>query len=155
MVHIGAVATVTWLVTGGAGYIGAHVVRALLDAGHHVAVIDDLSSGHADFVPAGVPFVHGSITDPSSLAAALSAPDGPVSGVVHLAGFKYAGVSVDRPAHTYEQNVVGTLRLLEAMTLAGVGRLVFSSSAAVYGTPDVDMVTEDTPTAPESPAAGC
>jgi UDP-glucose 4-epimerase len=74
-----------------------------------------------------------------------------VSGVIHVAGFKYAGVSVQRPLHTYEQNVAGTIALLAAMESAGVDRIVFSSSAAVYGTPDVDLVTEETPKAPESP----
>ena len=74
-----------------------------------------------------------------------------MTGVVHLAGFKYAGVSVDRPLHTYEQNVEGTRRLLLAMHRANVHQMVFSSSAAVFGTPDVDLVTEDTPTLPESP----
>jgi UDP-glucose 4-epimerase len=120
--------------------------------GRPVRVLDDLSSGHREFVPAGVALVEGSVTDPDALRAALHDDAGsPVEGVVHLAAFKYAGVSVDRPLHTYEQNIVGTLRLLEAMTAAGVDKLVFSSSAAVYGTPDVDLVTEDTPTRPESP----
>jgi UDP-glucose 4-epimerase len=143
---------VTWLVTGGAGYIGSHVVRALTADGRRVRVLDDLSSGLREFVPAAVPLVEGSVTDPAALARALAPDaDGPVAGVVHLAAFKYAGVSVQRPLHTYQQNVVGTMRLLEAMAEAGVDRLVFSSSAAVYGTPDVDLVTEDTPTRPESP----
>jgi UDP-glucose 4-epimerase len=74
-----------------------------------------------------------------------------VTGVIHVAGFKYAGVSVQRPLHTYEQNVDGTTVLLAAMQDAGIDRIVFSSSAAVYGTPDVDLVTEDTPKAPQSP----
>jgi UDP-glucose 4-epimerase len=74
-----------------------------------------------------------------------------VSGVVHLAGFKYAGVSMQRPLHTYEQNVTGTASVLGAMRKAGVTSIVFSSSAAVYGTPSVDVVTEDTDTRPESP----
>jgi UDP-glucose 4-epimerase len=143
---------VTWLVTGGAGYIGAHVVRALTADGRRVRVLDDLSSGYREFVPVGVPLVEGSVTDPAALADALApGTDGPVVGVVHLAAFKYAGVSVERPLHTWEQNVVGTMRLLAAMTTAGVDRMVFSSSAAVYGTPDTDLVTEDTPTRPESP----
>ena len=139
----------TWLVTGGAGYIGAHVVRALTAAGLPVVVLDDLSSGFADFVPAGVPLVRGSILDRPLLDATLA--DHAVTGVVHVAGFKYAGVSVQRPLHTYEQNVTGTAVLLAAMQAAGVDRMVFSSSAAVYGTPDTDLVTEATPTAPESP----
>jgi UDP-glucose 4-epimerase len=139
----------TWLVTGGAGYIGAHVVRALLEAGLPVVVVDDLSSGHKEFVPAGVTFVGGSILDGAHLLRAFR--DHQVTGVIHVAGFKYAGVSVQRPLHTYEQNVDGTTVLLASMQEVGVDRIVFSSSAAVYGTPDVDLVTESTAKAPESP----
>ncbi len=139
----------TWLVTGGAGYIGAHVARALTRAGYGVVVLDDLSSGHRDFVEGGVPFVEGSVVDPSAVHAALS--EYSCAGVVHLAGFKYAGVSVERPLHTYRQNVSGTQVLLEAMTDLGIEQLVFSSSSAVYGTPDLDQVTEQTATGPESP----
>lgn len=139
----------TWMVTGGAGYIGSHVVRAFQEVGISVVVLDDLSSGHAEFVPPGVPFVRGSILDTALVTDALR--EHRVTGVVHLAGFKYAGVSVQRPLHTYEQNVTGTAHLLAAMAEAEVSRIVFSSSAAVYGTPDVDLVTEDTATAPESP----
>lgn len=139
----------TWVVTGGAGYIGAHVVQAFRDSGTAVVVIDDLSSGRAEFVPPDVPLVRTSILDTPTVTATLR--EHAADGVVHLAAFKYAGVSVQRPLHTYMQNVVGTLSLLSAMEQAGVGSLVFSSSAAVYGTPDTDLVTEDTPTSPESP----
>ncbi|MEP9382536.1 UDP-glucose 4-epimerase GalE [Nocardioides sp. KR10-350] len=138
----------SWLVTGGAGYIGAHVVQALLDADLEPVVIDDLSSGIRRFVPEGVPFVEASILDRAAVDEALGHD---VEGVIHLAGFKYAGVSVRRPLHTYDQNVSGTVTLLDAMLAAGVDKLVFSSSAAAYGTPDVDLVTEQTPTRPESP----
>jgi UDP-glucose 4-epimerase len=139
----------TWLVTGGAGYIGSHVVQAFQQAGEPVVVIDSLSSGHPDFVPDDVPFVRGTILDGDLVRHALVQHE--VTGVVHLAGFKYAGVSVTRPLLTYQQNVTGTATLLEQMDAAGVGRIVFSSSAATYGTPDVDLVTEQTPTRPESP----
>ena len=139
----------TWLVTGGAGYIGSHVVRAFGKVGLATVVIDDLSSGHREFVPADVPLVVGSILDTALVEQALA--EHQVTGVVHLAGFKYAGVSVSRPLHTYEQNVTGTAHLLAAMSAQGVEQIVFSSSAAVYGTPDVDLVTEDTATSPESP----
>lgn len=139
----------SWLVTGGAGYIGSHVVQSFLDAGITPVVIDDLSSGHADFVPEGVAFVEGSILDTNLVTGTLREHD--CVGVVHLAGFKYAGVSVMEPLHTYDQNVTGTVSLLRAMQAAGVHNYVFSSSASVYGTPDVDLVTEDTPTGPESP----
>ena len=139
----------SWLVTGGAGYIGSHVVRALGEAGLDVVVVDDLSSGHRDFVAEPVPFVEGSIVDTDLLARTMQEHD--VEGVVHLAGFKYAGVSVDRPLHTWTQNLTGTVNLLQAMQDTGVERIVFSSSAATFGTPDVDLVTEETPTHPESP----
>ncbi len=139
----------TWMVTGGAGYIGAHVVRAFTEQGLGAVVVDDLSSGHRGFVPEDVPFVEGSILDSALVGDALR--EHHVEGVVHIAGFKYAGVSVERPLHTYEQNVTGTLAVLRAMQDAGVDKVVFSSSAATYGTPDGDTVTEQTPTAPESP----
>lgn len=139
----------SWLVTGGAGYIGAHVVRAFRAQGIDTVVVDDLSSGRRGFVPEGSPFVQGTILDGALLERTMAEHD--VQGVVHLAGFKYAGVSVQRPLHTYQQNVTGTGTLLGAMEAAGVDRIVFSSSAAVYGTPDVDLVTEDTPKRPESP----
>jgi UDP-glucose 4-epimerase len=143
----------TWLVTGGAGYIGAHIVRCLKESGRSVAVLDDLSSGVRNFVDDDVQFFEGSITDPEAVRTALRAgPQGtPVTGVVHCAGFKYAGESVKRPLHTFDQNVTGTQVLLAGMLEVGVTRLVFSSSAGVFGTPDVDLVTEETPTAPESP----
>lgn len=139
----------TWLVTGGAGYIGAHVVRAFAKVGLDSVVLDDLSSGHRGFVPDGVPFVEGSINDTDLVADALAHHG--VEGVVHLAAFKYAGVSVQRPLHTYTQNVTGTISLLEAMAAQGVDKIVYSSSAAVFGTPDTDLVTEQTPTLPQSP----
>ncbi|MGA1835595.1 UDP-glucose 4-epimerase GalE [Herbiconiux sp. 11R-BC] len=139
----------TWLVTGGAGYIGSHVVAALGEAGMPCVVLDDLSSGHESFVPASVPFVRGSILDAALVKQTLAEHE--VTGVIHIAGFKYAGVSVQRPLHTYEQNVTGMAVLLQAMQDAGIDRAVFSSSAAVYGTPPTDIVTEDTPKNPESP----
>lgn len=139
----------TWLVTGGAGYIGAHVVRALLAAGMTPVVLDDLSSGKAQFVPEGVAFVQDSILNTVAVTQLLR--DHECAGVIHVAGYKYAGVSVSRPLHTYQQNVTGTASLLQAMTDAEVGRIVFSSSAAVYGTPSTELVTEDSPNHPESP----
>jgi UDP-glucose 4-epimerase len=139
----------TWLVTGGAGYIGAHVVRALLEAEIDTVIVDDLSTGHLDFVPPQLAFERGTILDGGMLLRVMH--EHQVTGVIHIAGFKYAGVSVQRPLHTYEQNVDGTSVLLGAMQEGGIDRIVFSSSAAVYGTPDVDLVTEDTPKAPESP----
>ncbi|CQR64104.1 UDP-glucose 4-epimerase GalE [Streptomyces leeuwenhoekii] len=139
----------SWLVTGGAGYIGAHVVRAMAAGGERVVVYDDLSTGSADRVPDGVPLVVGSVLDASLLARAIR--DHAVTGVVHIAAKKQVGESVEQPLRYYRENVTGLRTLLEVMTDAGVGKLVFSSSAAVYGMPDVELVTEDTPCAPMSP----
>ncbi|MBZ5738526.1 UDP-glucose 4-epimerase GalE [Nocardioides mangrovi] len=139
----------SWLVTGGAGYIGSHVVKALHEADMKPVVLDSLASGHADYVPDDVPFVRATTTDGEAVLAALR--EHAVEGVIHLAGFKYAGVSVSKPITTYQQNLTGTIELLWAMNEAGVKPLVFSSSAATFGTPDVDVVTEATPTNPESP----
>jgi UDP-glucose 4-epimerase len=139
----------TWMVTGGAGYIGAHVARALKNAGMDAVIVDDLSSGMLRFVPEGVPFVQANILDKGALMEAMNSHG--VTGVIHVAGFKYAGVSVDRPLHTYTQNVTGTVALLQAMQECQIDQIVFSSSAAVYGTPNVEQVTESTPKDPLSP----
>jgi UDP-glucose 4-epimerase len=140
---------VTWLVTGGAGYIGSHVVRAFAAENIPAVVVDDLSSGHRAFVDPGVPFYLGNVGDVEVLERIFTEHE--IAGVVHLAGFKYAGVSVTRPLHTYTQNVTAMITLLSAMAGHGVNRFVFSSSAAVFGTPDTGMVTETSPTRPESP----
>ena len=142
----------TWLITGGAGYIGAHVVRAMTEAGERTVVYDDLSTGIAERVPDGVPLVVGSTLDGERVARALR--DHRVTGVVHLAAKKQVGESVDRPLHYYRENVEGLRVLLAAVTEAGVPSFVFSSSAAVYGMPSAarrGLVTEDTPCAPMSP----
>ena len=139
----------TWLVTGGAGYIGSHVVRAFIAEGIPAVVIDDLSSGHRSFVRGEVPFYEGSILQRELLDQIFTQHK--ISGVVHLAGFKYAGVSVSQPLHTYTQSVTGMVTLLESMAAHDVANFVFSSSAAVYGTPATDLVSEQEPTHPESP----
>ena len=138
-----------WMITGGAGFIGAHVVRAMAEAGREAVVYDDLSTGDRHRLPAGVPLVEGSVLDRERLERALTGYG--VAGVVHVAGKKQVGESVERPLYYYRENVTGLGTLLEAMSAAGVGMLVFSSSAAVYGMPDVDLVTEDTPCRPMSP----
>jgi len=139
----------TWLITGGAGYIGAHVVRAMREAGERTVVYDDLSTGVAARVPDGVPLVVASTLDADAVARAVAEHD--VTGVVHLAAKKQVGESVEQPLRYYRENVEGLRVLLEAVTAAGVPSFVFSSSAAVYGMPDVDLVTEDTPCLPMSP----
>ena len=139
----------TWMLTGGAGYIGAHVLRALRDAGYGVVVLDDLSTGLERKVPGGVPLVNADINDGPTVAAALR--DHGVTGVVHLAAKKAVGESVERPEHYYRENVGGLVTLIESMRATGTTNLVFSSSAATYGAPDVDLVTEDSPTVPTSP----
>ncbi|WP_413757498.1 UDP-glucose 4-epimerase GalE [Streptomyces sp. MMBL 11-3] len=142
----------TWLITGGAGYIGAHVVRAMTAAGERTVVYDDLSTGIADRVPDGVPLVVGSTLDGERVARALR--DHAVTGVVHLAAKKQVGESVELPLHYFRENVEGLRVLLQAVTAAAVPSFLFSSSAAVYGMPDVDLVTEETPCAPVNPYGG-
>ncbi|HLL32818.1 MAG TPA: UDP-glucose 4-epimerase GalE [Streptomyces sp.] len=139
----------TWLITGGAGYIGAHVVRAMTEAGERAVVYDDLSTGIAERVPDGVPLEVGSTLDRERLSRVLAGHG--ITGVVHLAAKKQVGESMDLPLHYYRENVEGLRVLLEAVTAAGVPSFVFSSSAAVYGMPDVDLVTEETPCVPMSP----
>ncbi|MGW6272996.1 UDP-glucose 4-epimerase GalE [Streptomyces sp. NPDC055060] len=139
----------TWLITGGAGYIGAHVVRAMTEAGERAVVYDDLSTGIAERVPDGVPLVTGSTLDAALLSRTLR--EHAVTGVVHLAAKKQVGESVEQPLRYYHENVEGLRVLLSAVAEAGVASFVLSSSAAVYGMPDVDLVTEETPCLPMSP----
>ncbi|MFF1730560.1 UDP-glucose 4-epimerase GalE [Streptomyces sp. NPDC058247] len=139
----------TWLITGGAGYIGAHVARAMAGAGEDVVVLDDLSTGVADRLPAGIVLARGSALDPELVKRVCA--EHAVTGVVHLAARKQVGESVERPEAYYRDNVGGLAVLLDTVAEAGVRRFVFSSSAAVYGNPDVDLITETTPCAPMSP----
>jgi UDP-glucose 4-epimerase len=139
----------TWLLTGGAGYIGAHVTEALVRAGNDVVVFDDLSTGERSRVPSGIPLVVASTLDPDALRSALR--EHSVTGVIHLAAKKSVEESVRNPLLYYRENVVGLHTVLSAMVAESVGSLVFSSSAAVYGMPDVEAVTEATPTTPINP----
>jgi UDP-glucose 4-epimerase len=138
----------SWLVTGGAGYIGAHVVSAMRAAGHEVFVLDDLSTGDAARIP-DVELLVGSVLEAPLVTEALRAHG--VHGVVHVAAKKQVEESVRRPLHYYQQNVEGLRVLLEAAVAAGVQSLVLSSSAAVYGAPDLTVVREDTPCRPVNP----
>src|SRR5689334_18775191 len=128
----------TWLITGGAGYIGAHVVRAMVEDGTDVVALDDLSTGAADRVQ-GAPLVVGSVLDRPLLDRAIA--EHGVTGVVHIAAKKQVGESVAEPLTYYRENVIGLLTLLEACQGAGVDRFVFSSSSATYGLPDGDRWT--------------
>ncbi|GAA3537512.1 UDP-glucose 4-epimerase GalE [Streptomyces osmaniensis] len=139
----------TWLITGGAGYIGAHVARAMTGAGERVLVLDDLSAGYPARLPEDVPLVEGSSLDGDLLKRVFA--EHSVTGVVHLAARKQVGESVAQPTRYYRENVGGLTTLLEAVAEAGVKRFLFSSSAAVYGNPDVDLITEDTECAPVNP----
>jgi len=139
----------SWMLTGGAGYIGSHVLRAMMDDGQSVVVFDDLSTGKATRVPRSVPLVTGSVLDREALRNAIREHD--VTGVVHLAGKKSVPESVEQPLTYYRENVAGVLALLEVMVAEGVKNLVFSSSAAVYGSSDSHSVNESSPTNPESP----
>ena len=139
----------TWLLTGGAGYIGAHVIRELQSSGRSVVVLDDLSSGVRENVPSDVPLIIASVSDRDAVTAALR--EHKVDGVIHLAAKKAAGESVHMPLYYYDENVTGMQSLLAAMNDAGVHNFVYSSSAAVYGTPEANPISEDSPLNPESP----
>jgi len=137
------------LVTGGAGYVGSVVTEALLARGHTVVVYDSLVRGHRDAVPDGVPLVLADVLDAATLGGELR--EHRIDGVVHLAGLSLVAESMSDPARYYRANVVGGLTLLDAMRAAGVGLLVFSSSAAVYGEPGKQPIEEDDPPAPTNP----
>jgi UDP-glucose 4-epimerase len=132
------------LVTGGAGYIGSVVTRLLLDAGHQVVVLDDLCTGYAEAVPAGAELVQGRIHD----ARQVITREAGLDGVLHFAGLIAAGESMTRPELYWDNNVVGSLALLDAIRAAGVPRLVFSSTAAVYGNPSELPISETAIKAP-------
>jgi len=136
------------LVTGGAGYIGSVVAAQLLEGGHEVTVLDDLSTGHEDAVPAGAKLARVSLLDAEDLATTLA--EG-YDGVLHFAAKSLVAESVARPELYYRNNVCGTLNLLEAMRAGGVRRLVFSSTAAVYGEPERTPIEETAATMPTNP----
>jgi UDP-glucose 4-epimerase len=137
------------LVTGGAGYVGSVSVEALVAAGHDVLVLDDLSKGHRDALPGGVRLVQGSYGDRAVVGQLLA--NTPVDAVLHCAARSLVGESVVNPALYYRENVAGGVAFLEALREAGVRRLVFSSTAAVYGTPASVPIREDAVLAPINP----
>ena len=135
------------VVTGGAGYVGSVVVRRLLEDGHTVRVLDDLSTGHHDAVSAPATLTVGSISDPTVLEAVLPG----AAAVVHCAAKSLVGESVTNPGLYFENNVMGSLTLLRAMVQHSVPHIVFSSTAAVYGEPLRTPITEAFPTSPTNP----
>jgi len=136
------------LVVGGAGYIGSHAVRKLKDAGHHVLVYDNLSRGHREAVPDGL-LIEGELTDTATLTRVLT--EHGIEAVMHFAAFALVNESVNDPSLYYQNNVVATLSLLEAMRQADVKKFVFSSTTATYGEPDQVPISEDTPQRPINP----
>jgi UDP-glucose 4-epimerase len=137
------------LVTGGAGYVGSVSAESLLAAGHEVVVLDTLVTGHAELVPPGAALVQGSIGDRQAVAALLR--ERSIDAVLHCAARSLVGQSMEDPALYYRENVVGGVALLDALRDAGVDRLVFSSTAAVYGAPERTPLREDDPTRPVNP----
>ena len=139
------------LVTGGAGYIGSVVARQLVEAGHETVVLDNLSKGHKRAVPEDIRFVEADLLNVERVSEVLA---GSFDGVLHFAAFSLVGESVEEPERYYRNNVCGTLHLLEAMREADVSRLVFSSTAAVYGEPEEVPIPETSPTLPTNPYGG-
>lgn len=139
----------TVLVTGGAGYIGSHMVKLLRAKGRSVLVLDNLSTGHRDAVPAGVEFVEADTADTPRLGELLRLKG--VAAVIHFAASSQVGESTAEPLKYYANNVGGTLGLLRAMRAAGVERIVFSSTAAVYGEPQALPIDEAHPKQPVNP----
>src|SRR5450759_1731824 len=137
------------LVTGGAGYVGSISVEALVAAGHEVVVLDDLSKGHRDALPDGVRLVQGSYGDAAVVASLLAIS--PIDAILHCAARSLVGESIANPALYYRENVAGGVAFLEALRVAGIRRLVFSSTAAVYGTPASIPIREDAVLAPINP----
>ena len=137
------------LVTGGAGYIGSVIVARLAARGHDVVVYDDLTRGHAGAVPDGIPLVRGDVRDAGAVRDALA--EGRCEAVVHMAALAEVAESVAKPERYFNVNVDGTAAVIEAAAAAGAGRLVFSSTAAVYGAPERTPIDEGDTLAPANP----
>jgi UDP-glucose 4-epimerase len=135
-------------VTGGAGYVGSVVAELLIERGHEVVVLDNLTTGHRDAVARGAKLVEGDVRDEGALARAL---DGGIDAVLHFAALSVVADSMRRPLDYFDNNVTGTTRLVRAMEARGIKRLVFSSTAAVYGTPSVLPIDEAASCRPENP----
>lgn len=129
------------LVTGGAGFIGSHITKLLLEKGHQVVVLDNLSTGHIDAVPKGTEFIQGSLNQSDKLDQALKR----VAAVIHMAAFIIVPESIEKPMLYIENNILGTAQLLEGMRKNGIKKVIFSSSATVYGAPTQLPIKEDVP----------
>jgi UDP-glucose 4-epimerase len=139
----------TILVTGAAGFIGSHAVLALAEAGHHVVAVDNLSTGHRWAVPRGIPFVEADVGDHALMRDVFLRY--PVDAIIHFAGSIEVGESVTHPLEYYQNNTVGSLNLIETAIASGIRKMVFSSTAAVYGEPEAQPIVEDAPTRPINP----
>ncbi len=137
------------LVTGGAGYVGSVSAAAFIDAGHDVVVLDDLTTGHRAAVPSRAGFVQGTYVDESALARTLAIEG--IEAILHCAARSLVGESIVDPGRYFRENVAGGVALLDAARTAGVERIVFSSTAAVYGAPDTTPIPEDAPVRPINP----
>ena len=135
------------LVTGGAGYIGSIVASELIRLNHEVVILDNLSTGHIAAIPETAYFIQGDVRDATAVTAALSGVD----AVIHFAAKSLVGESVAKPDLYWDNNLAGTRNLLDQMQLSGVKKIVFSSTAAVYGDPAESPITENSPTEPKSP----
>ena len=141
--------TMNVLVTGGAGYIGSHAAKHLVEAGHRVLVVDNLDLGHRQAVHTGATFAQLDVRQTDALTELLRRHE--IEAVMHFAALASVGESVDQPLRYYDNNTAGSLSLLRACDAAGVGRLVFSSTCATYGEPATMPITEETPQEPINP----
>jgi UDP-glucose 4-epimerase len=132
------------LVTGGAGYIGSVMTRLLTEAGHEVVVLDNVTQGHRDSVPEGVRFIEGNVAE----IGALLTPEDGIEAVIHLAAYIAAGESMTNPEMYWQNNTISTLYMLDGLRALGVKKLIFASTAAVYGNPESTPITEDARTKP-------
>lgn len=139
------------LVTGGAGYIGSHTVKLLLEHGFEVVVLDNLSRGHIEAVPKSIPFEKADLLDYSGLNTAIKKY--PIDAVIHFAAFTYVGESVADPGMYYQNNVVGSFNLIKAVNENNIKKFVFSSTCSVYGNPKNIPISEKEPTEPINPYA--
>jgi UDP-glucose 4-epimerase len=139
----------TILITGGAGYVGAASADALIAAGHRIVILDDLSTGHVDLIPNEASAISGSYTDRERVGDLIR--DARIDAILHCAARSIVSDSVEHPERYYRDNLIGSLNLLDAAVSAGIKRIVFSSSAAVYGAAQGTVLNEETPVSPINP----